>query len=45
MVHHKDSVSEVFNYIYNNIGLKYEKVKVKDTVQPPTSKSELIKDS
>ena len=44
MVHHKDSVSEVLNYIYNNIGLKYEKVKVKDTVQPPTSKSELIKD-
>mgnify|MGYP003310157964 CR=1 FL=1 len=44
MVHHKDSVSEILNYIYNNIGLKYEKVKVKDTVQPPTSKTELIKD-
>ena len=33
MIHHKDSVSEVLNYIYNNIGLKYEKVKVKDTVK------------
>ena len=44
MIHHKDSVSEVLNYIYNNIGLKYEKVKVKDTVQPPTSKTEQIKD-
>ena len=44
MVHHKDSVSEVLNYIYNNIGLKYDKVKTKDTVQPPSSKTELIKD-
>jgi hypothetical protein len=44
MVHHKDSVSEVLNYIYNNIGLKYEKVKTKDTVQTPPSKTELIKD-
>ena len=32
MVHHKDSISEVLNYIYNSIGLKYDKVKTKDTV-------------
>ena len=29
--HHKDSNSQILNYIYNSIGLKYEKVKSKDT--------------
>ena len=44
MIHHKDSVSDVLNYIYNSIGLKYEKVKTKDTTTIEKSKSELIKD-
>ena len=44
MVHHKDSISEVLNYIYNSIGLKYDKVKTKDTVVGEVKKTELIKD-
>ena len=40
MIHHKDSVSDVLNYIYNSIGLKYEKVKTKDTTTIEKSKSE-----
>ena len=44
MVHHKDSTSEVLNYIYNSIGLKYDKVKTKDTVDLEVKKTVLIKD-
>ena len=44
MVHHKDSTSEVLNYIYNSIGLKYDKVKTKDTVDIEVKKTVLIKD-
>ena len=44
MVHHKDSTSEVLNYIYNSIGLKYDKVKTTDTVDLEVKKTVLIKD-
>ena len=44
MVHHKDSTYEVLNYIYNSIGLKYDKVKIKDTVDQEVKKTVLIKD-
>ena len=44
MVHHKDSTSEVLNYIYNSIGLKYDKVKTKDTVDQEVKNKVLIKD-
>ena len=43
MVHHKDSISEVLNYIYNSIGLKYDKVKTKDTVVGEVKKPSLLK--
>ena len=42
--HHKDSNSQILNYIYNSIGLKYEKVKSKDTVQVATKQTDLIKE-
>ena len=42
--HHKDSNSQILNYIYNSIGLKYEKVKSKDTVEVATKKTDLIKE-
>ena len=42
--HHKDSNSQILNYIYNSIGLKYEKVKSKDTVEVTTKKTDLIKE-
>ena len=42
--HHKDSNSQILNYIYNSIGLKYEKVKSKDTVELTTKKTDLIKE-
>lgn len=42
--HHKDSNSQIMNYIYNSIGLKYEKVKSKDTVEVATKKTDLIKE-
>ena len=40
--HHKDSNSQILNYIYS-IGLKYEKVKSKDTVELEV-KTDLIKE-
>jgi hypothetical protein len=42
--HHKDSNSQILNYIYNSIGLKYEKVKYKDTVELASKKTDLIKE-
>tara|TARA_Y100000991_G_scaffold215461_1_gene205987 strand:+ start:200 stop:1114 length:915 start_codon:yes stop_codon:yes gene_type:complete len=42
--HHKESNSQILNYIYNSIGLKYEKVKSKDTVEVATKKTDLIKE-
>ena len=42
--HHKDSNSQILNYIYNSIGLKYEKVKSKDTVELASKKTDLIKE-
>jgi hypothetical protein len=42
--HHKDSNSQILNYIYNSIGLKYEKVKSKDTVEVSTKKTDLVKE-
>lgn len=42
--HHKESNSQILNYIYNSIGLKYEKVKSKDTVEVVTKKTDLIKE-
>ena len=42
--HHKDSNSQILNYIYNSIGLKYEKVKSKDTAEVATKKTDLIKE-
>ena len=42
--HHKDSNSQILNYIYNSIGLKYEKVKSKDTVELGSKKTDLIKE-
>ena len=42
--HHKDSNSQILNYIYNSIGLKYEKVKSKDTIEVATKKTDLIKE-
>ena len=42
--HHKDSNSQILNYIYNSIGLKYEKVKSKDTSEVATKKTDLIKE-
>tara|TARA_B110000037_G_scaffold86955_1_gene103044 strand:+ start:1125 stop:2045 length:921 start_codon:yes stop_codon:yes gene_type:complete len=44
--YHKDSNSQILNYIYNSIGLKYEKVKSKDTVtvEVTTKKRDLIKE-
>ncbi|MBD01058.1 MAG: hypothetical protein CL841_06940 [Crocinitomicaceae bacterium] len=42
--HHKESNSQILNYIYNSIGLKYEKVKSKDTVEVTTKKTDLIKE-
>ena len=41
--HHKDSNSQILNYIYNSIGLKYEKLKTKDTVEVATKQTDLIK--
>jgi hypothetical protein len=42
--HHKDSNSQILNYIYNSIGFKYEKVKSKDTAVVATKKTDLIKE-
>lgn len=42
--HHKDSNSQILNYIYNSIGLKYEKVKSKDTIELEIKKTDLIKE-
>ena len=44
MAHHKDSIAEVLNYIYNSIGLKYDQVKSKDTLIAKPRKTDLIKD-
>jgi len=44
MAHHKDSIAEVLNYIYNSIGLKYDQVKSKDTLIAKPKKTDLIKD-